>query len=68
MAECAFCSDTLLRHIRSGQSYWFCRRCRVEFRSKDMEKKLNPYQESPEIEQSLLEVAPSPLQTSSSKS
>ncbi len=30
MANCPVCSDILLRHIRSGQTYWFCRRCRVE--------------------------------------
>ncbi|MDX2240382.1 MAG: hypothetical protein NW224_06855 [Leptolyngbyaceae cyanobacterium bins.302] len=30
MANCPFCSDTLLRHIRSGKSYWLCRRCRSE--------------------------------------
>lgn len=30
MASCPFCSDILLRHVRSGQSYWLCRRCRTE--------------------------------------
>ncbi|MDX2231540.1 MAG: hypothetical protein NW220_18025 [Leptolyngbyaceae cyanobacterium bins.349] len=30
MANCPFCSDILLRHIRAGQSYWLCRRCRTE--------------------------------------
>ncbi|EKQ68538.1 hypothetical protein OsccyDRAFT_3076 [Leptolyngbyaceae cyanobacterium JSC-12] len=30
MASCPFCSDVLLRHIRSGQAYWLCRRCRTE--------------------------------------
>jgi hypothetical protein len=30
MADCPLCTDVLLRHIRSGQTYWFCRRCRVE--------------------------------------
>lgn len=26
-SDCPCCSDTLLRHIRSGQVYWFCRQC-----------------------------------------
>jgi ribosomal protein L37AE/L43A len=56
MTECAFCSDTLLRHIRSGQTYWFCRRCRIEFRSEVLERNLDPYQKHPAIEQSLLEI------------
>ncbi len=30
MATCPLCSDILLRHIRSGQPYWLCRRCRLE--------------------------------------
>jgi ribosomal protein L37AE/L43A len=30
MANCPFCSDILLRHIRSGKSYWLCRSCRTE--------------------------------------
>lgn len=30
MATCPLCSDTLLHHFRSGQSYWLCRRCRTE--------------------------------------
>lgn len=30
MANCPFCSSVLLRHVRAGQMYWFCRRCRTE--------------------------------------
>lgn len=30
MANCPFCSNVLLRHVRAGEMYWFCRRCRVE--------------------------------------
>ncbi len=30
MATCPFCSDTLLRHVRSRQTYWLCRHCRLE--------------------------------------
>ncbi|HEY9884001.1 MAG TPA: hypothetical protein V6C98_10375 [Thermosynechococcaceae cyanobacterium] len=30
MAHCPLCSDILLRHIRSSQPYWLCRRCRFE--------------------------------------
>jgi hypothetical protein len=30
MATCPVCSDVLLRHIRNGQTYWLCRRCRSE--------------------------------------
>jgi ribosomal protein L37AE/L43A len=29
-SNCPCCSDTLLRHIRSGQIYWFCRQCHQE--------------------------------------
>lgn len=34
MADCPLCSDILLRHIRSGQTYWLCRRCRLEILEK----------------------------------
>ncbi|WP_181357505.1 hypothetical protein [Stenomitos frigidus] len=34
MASCPLCSDILLRHIRSGKSYWLCRRCRLEILEK----------------------------------
>ncbi len=27
---CPCCSDTLLRHIRTGEVYWFCRHCYQE--------------------------------------
>jgi len=27
MPECPCCSDSLLRHIRGTESYWFCRSC-----------------------------------------
>ena len=27
---CPCCSDTLLRHARSGEVYWFCRCCYQE--------------------------------------
>ena len=30
MVKCPCCSDTLLRHIRSGQTYLLCRSCRLE--------------------------------------
>jgi hypothetical protein len=30
MIKCPCCSDTLLRHIRSGQTYLLCRSCRLE--------------------------------------
>lgn len=30
MTNCPLCSDILLRHVRSGHTYWLCRRCRVE--------------------------------------
>ena len=30
MLDCPCCSDILLRHARSGQSYYLCRRCRFE--------------------------------------
>jgi len=30
MTKCPVCSDVLLRHIRSGRSYWLCRSCRLE--------------------------------------
>lgn len=30
MTNCPFCSDILLRHVRSGATYWLCRRCRTE--------------------------------------
>jgi ribosomal protein L37AE/L43A len=30
MANCPICSGVLLRHFRTGQMYWFCRRCRTE--------------------------------------
>ncbi len=30
MANCPFCSSVLLRHVRAGEMYWFCRRCRTE--------------------------------------
>lgn len=39
MASCPFCSDILLRHIRSGQSYWLCRSCRTEIADEKIEKK-----------------------------
>jgi ribosomal protein L37AE/L43A len=26
-SACPCCSNTLLRHIRSGEVYWFCRHC-----------------------------------------
>ncbi len=29
-SHCPCCSDTLLRHIRSGEIYWFCGRCHQE--------------------------------------
>ncbi|HEY9599550.1 MAG TPA: hypothetical protein V6D33_17950 [Cyanophyceae cyanobacterium] len=31
--ECLCCSEQLLRHIRQGQIYWFCRHCRQEMPS-----------------------------------
>ncbi len=37
MANCPLCSDVLLRHVRSKQTYWFCRRCRIEI-SEESEK------------------------------
>jgi ribosomal protein L37AE/L43A len=27
---CSCCSNTLLRHIRSGKIYWFCSHCHQE--------------------------------------
>ncbi len=39
MASCPFCSDILLRHVRSGQSYWLCRRCRTEILDHRVEPK-----------------------------
>jgi ribosomal protein L37AE/L43A len=30
MMDCPFCSDVLLRHVRTGRAYWFCRSCRLE--------------------------------------
>ncbi|MBF2027864.1 MAG: hypothetical protein IGS48_14060 [Oscillatoriales cyanobacterium C42_A2020_001] len=38
MANCPFCSDVLLRHIRAGQAYWLCRRCRTEILDKNFEQ------------------------------
>lgn len=38
MANCPFCSDVLLRHIRSGRAYWLCRRCRTEILEKEFER------------------------------
>lgn len=35
MASCPFCSSVLLRHVRSGQMYWFCSRCRTDVLSTD---------------------------------
>lgn len=29
-SNCPCCSNTLLRHIRSGEVYWFCRHCHQE--------------------------------------
>jgi hypothetical protein len=37
MATCLICSNTLLRQIRSGKRYFFCRTCRLDI------------QENPEI-------------------
>ncbi|WP_421656995.1 hypothetical protein [Leptothermofonsia sp. ETS-13] len=34
MANCPLCSDVLLRHVRSGETYWFCRCCRIEILDK----------------------------------
>ncbi|MBW4621496.1 MAG: hypothetical protein KME17_19315 [Cyanosarcina radialis HA8281-LM2] len=28
MNDCPFCSEPLLRHVRSGSLYWYCCRCR----------------------------------------
>ena len=28
--QCPCCSDSLLRHWKNNQTYWFCRRCRQE--------------------------------------
>ena len=30
MSVCPCCSQTLLRHIRHGNIYWFCSSCRQE--------------------------------------
>lgn len=27
MSNCPYCSNQMLRHIRSHQVYWFCRHC-----------------------------------------
>jgi ribosomal protein L37AE/L43A len=29
-SACPCCSNNLLRHIRSGEIYWFCSRCHQE--------------------------------------
>lgn len=29
-SACPCCSNTLLRHIRSGEIYWFCSHCHQE--------------------------------------
>lgn len=29
-SNCPCCANTLLRHIRSGEVYWFCRHCHQE--------------------------------------
>lgn len=29
-SNCPCCSNTLLRHIRSGEVYWFCKHCHQE--------------------------------------
>jgi ribosomal protein L37AE/L43A len=34
MTNCPVCSDILLRHVRSSETYWFCRRCRTELLEK----------------------------------
>jgi ribosomal protein L37AE/L43A len=41
MANCPFCSSVLLRHIRSGQVYWFCRRCRTEVLKTNVNEVIN---------------------------
>ena len=30
MNNCPCCSSRLLHHIRQGETYWFCSRCRQE--------------------------------------
>lgn len=36
MATCPYCSNQLLRHIRSNQTYWFCRHCWEEMSDADL--------------------------------
>lgn len=49
MATCPCCSDQLLRHIRKGSLYWFCRSC---------------YSEMPNFEDYVRAQAPAPVQVS----
>ena len=34
-SNCPCCSNTLLRHIRSKEVYWFCNRCHQEMPNYD---------------------------------
>lgn len=38
MANCPFCSNVLLYHIRAQKTYWFCRRCRTELSAQPTQK------------------------------
>lgn len=37
MSNCPCCSDRLLRHIRRGSLYWFCRSCWAEMPNLEMD-------------------------------
>lgn len=37
MSRCICCQSSLLRHIRHGDVYWYCSRCRQEMPSARIE-------------------------------
>lgn len=55
MSNCPCCSDRLLRHIRKGSIYWFCRSCWAEMPNLEMYRR--PVVPTPVTEPSILEPA-----------
>ncbi|AFY75935.1 MAG: hypothetical protein IGR93_17345 [Hydrococcus sp. C42_A2020_068] len=43
MSNCPCCGNSLLRHVRHGNVYWFCQSCWAEMPNFDLMRMINPH-------------------------